>query len=348
MTPLRRNLRAALLAALLATAPAAPARTDSLCDRPHVPGAPHVVLLLWRGPTEVERGLEAHLQAQGLALNITCLSADSNPANLPGMVAQARALAPDLVYTWGTGVTLATVGRADRVNPAVHITDRPVVFTMVAYPIESGIVPSFETSGRNVTGATHTVPLIAQVRAMRTYRPLSSIGVLYNPLELNSVINVQQLTEVAGAEGIEVIALPVLLDDTGAPDPSSLPGLIARLAARQPQFLFIGPDSFIGQHRDVVIGTALAAGLPAFTGTELEIADGNAMVGLVTSYYNLGRYMGALVERVLQDGVDPAEIPVRTLSHFTYIVRLPVARDLGLFPPLEVLDFARIINEPRP
>jgi len=338
----------ALLALPLATAAVRPAGAGSPCDRPHVVGAPHVVMLLWRGPTEVERGFDAHVQAQGLALNVTCLSADSNAANLPGMVAQARALAPDLVYTWGTGVTLATIGRADRVDPAVHITDRPVVFTMVAYPVESGIVPSFEAPGRNVTGATHTVPLVAQVRAMRTYRPLSSIGVLYNPLELNSVINVQQLSEVAAAEGVEVIALPVLLDAAGAPDPSSLPGLIARLAARQPQFLFIGPDSFIGQHRDVVIGRALAAGLPSFTGTELEIADGNAMVGLVTSYYNLGRYMGALVERVLQDGVPPADIPVRTLSHFTYVVRLPVARELGLFPPLEVLDFARIITEPRP
>jgi putative tryptophan/tyrosine transport system substrate-binding protein len=336
---------AALLAAFLSGAPAS---AGTICDRPHVAGAPHVVMLLWRGPTEVERGFLAHVEARGMALNVTCLSADRNAANLPDMVARARALAPDLVYTWGTGVTLAAVGRADRVDPEVHITDRPVLFTMVAYPVESGLVPSFAEPGRNVTGATHTVPLLAQLRAMRAYRPVSSIGVIFNPLEVNSIINVQQLTETAEAEGIEVIALPVLLDAAGLPDPSSLSLLVARLAARQPQFLFIGPDSFIGEHREAVIGAALASGLPAFTGTELEIAEGSAMLGLVTSYYNLGRYMGSLVEQVLFEGLDPRDIPVRTLSRFTFMVRLPVAQRLGLYPPLEVLDFAQILLEPPP
>ena len=336
-------------AALLAALPCgATAVAGTICDRPHVADAPHVAMLLWRGPTEVERGVLGHLEARGIALNVTCLSADSNAANLPGMVAQARALAPDLVYTWGTGVTLATVGRADRVNPELHITDIPVLFTMVAYPVESGIVPSFAAPGRNVSGATHTVPLPAQLQAMRAYRPVSSIGVIYNPLEVNSVINVQQLSDAAEAQGIEVVALPVLLDGAGQPDPSSLPLLVARLAAQQPQFLFIGPDSFIGQHRETVIGAALSAGLPAFTGTELEIAEGSAMLGLVTSYYNLGRYMGALIEQVLHDGLAPRDIPVRTLSRFTFMVRLPVAQRLGLYPPLEVLDFAQILLEPPP
>ena len=337
----------ALLAALV-SAPALPAMAGTICDRPHVAGAPHLVMLLWRGPTEVERGFLGHVEARGIELNVTCLSADSNAANLPDMVAEARALAPDMVYTWGTGVTLAAIGRAERVDPERHITDIPVVFTMVAYPIESGIVPSFEDTGRNITGATHTVPLLAQIRAMRAYRPVSSIGVIFNPLEVNSVINVQQLTDTAEAEGIEVIALPVLLDAAGQPDPASLPLLVARLAARQPQFLFIGPDSFIGQHREAVIGAALSAGLPAFTGTELEIAEGSAMLGLVTPYDNLGRYMGALVEQVLFEGVAPQDIPVRTLSRFTFMVRLPVAKRLGLYPPLEVLDFAQILLEPPP
>jgi len=340
------TLRLPLALAALLSAPVATAGT--ICDRPHVDGAPHLVMMLWRGPTEVERGFLGHVEARGMEVNVTCLSAESSGANIPGMVARARELAPDLIYTWGTGVTLATVGRADRVDPAQHITDIPVVFTMVAYPVESGIVPSFEDTGRNVTGATHTVPLLAQIRAMRAYRPVSSIGVIFNPLEVNSVINVQQLTETAEAEGIEVIALPVLLDAAGRPDPASLPLLVARLAARQPQFLFIGPDSFIGQHREAVIGAALAAGLPAFTGTELEIAEGSAMLGLVTSYYNLGRYMGSLVEQVLFEGVAPRDVPVRTLSRFTFMVRLPVAQRLGLYPPLEVLDFAQILLEPPP
>jgi len=344
----RRLLTCALLGAMLAPAQAAWAQEDdtTICDGPEIPGAPHLVMMLWRGPTEVERGVRDQLLSQGIEINVTCLSADSSRDNLPTMVARARELAPDLVYTWGTSVTLGTVGAAESVDPEQHITDIPAIFTMVSYPIESGLVPSFEDTGRNITGSSHTVPLEAQIRAMQTYRTVSSIGVLYNPLEVNSVINIQQLTAAAEASGIDVIALPVPLNAEGEPDPDSLEGLMRRLTDQQPQFLFIGPDSFIGTHREAVIGLAMERGLPAFTGTELEIANGRAMVGLVTSYYNLGRYMGSLIERVMIDGEDPADIPVRTLSRFTYIVRLPVARELELYPALEILDFAEIITEP--
>jgi putative ABC transport system substrate-binding protein len=304
--------------------------------------------MLWRGPTEVERGLGDALTASGHAINVTCLSAESDRANLPAMVAVARRLAPDLIYTWGTSVSLATLGPVDGADPTRHITDIPAVFTMVSYPVESGLVTSFERSGRNLTGSSHTVPLAAQLRAMQSYRPVSAIGVLFNPLEENSVINVQGLTAVARAAGVEVHALPVPVDARGQPDAAALPRLVRELAARQPQFLFIGPDSFIGAHRDTVIGEAIALGLPSFTGTELEIVNGRATVGLVTSYYNLGRYMGALIEEVLIGKVAPRDIPVRTLSRFTYMVRMPVARELGLYPGLDILDFAEIITEPLP
>lgn len=351
MTPLidwRSAPRAALiaLASLLPAGAAVAQDAPTICDRPHVEGAPHVVMLLWRGPTEVERGVAEYLDAQQITVNVTCLSTERDRANLPGIVARAKELAPDLVYTWGTSVTLAAVGPHDAVDPAQHITETPVVFTMVSYPVNAGVVPSFEETGRDVTGSSHTVPLEALVRAMQTYRPVSSIGMLYNPLELNSVINVQQMQEVAAAEGIDVVALPVPLDDGGNPDASQLPQLVQRLAEQEPQFLFIGPDSFIGDNRDMVIGAAMTHGLPAFTGTELEIANGRAMVGLVTSYFNLGRYMGSLIQRVLVEGDAPRDIPVRTLSRFTYLVRMPVAQELGLYPRLEILDFAQIITEP--
>jgi putative ABC transport system substrate-binding protein len=54
--------------------------------------------------------------------------------------------------------------------------------------------------------------------------------------------------------------------------------------------------------------------------------------------------MGALIERVLVHGEDPRDIPISTLSRFTFLLRLEVAQRLRLYPPLEVLDFAKIID----
>jgi putative ABC transport system substrate-binding protein len=215
---------------------------------------------------------------------------------------------------------------------------------MVSYPVGSRIVPDFGSSGRNATGATHTVPLPAQISAMQAYRPIQRLGVLYNPLESNSLVNVRQLKELARQSDFEVIDIAVPLGADGQPMPETLPDLIADLAAREPQFLYIGPDTFIGEHRDTVIGEALKHGLPAFTSTELEILRGRAMIGLVTRYYALGRYMGFLLDQVLFAGTRPVDIPIRPLSRFTYALRLSVASELGLYPPLDVLNYAHVLD----
>lgn len=342
--------RTGLLALLtwLTVLAAGPARAaedgPTICERPHVEGYHHIVMLLWRGPTQVEAGFLSYVRENDLPFNVTCLSAERDAEKLPGMVARAKALRPDLIYTWGTSVTLATLGEYDAVAPDRHVVDIPVIFTMVSYPAKSRIVPSFESSGRNATGATHVVPLEAQIRAMQAYRPVQRLGVVYNPLESNSVLNVRQLKELGQRRGFEVLAAPVELDAQGAPMPESLPRLIAELAAQEPQFLYIGPDTFIGQNRETVIGTALEHGVPTFTSTELEILRGRAMVGLVTRYVNLGRYMAHLAERVLLEGVAPSDIPVSTLSRFTYAVRLSVAAELELYPPMKVLNYAHVLD----
>lgn len=303
-----------------------------------------IYMILFRGETEVEQGFRAYLEERGIPHELIVRNVDRDRDNIPPFVAEAKAMRPDLIYTWGTGVTLGVVGEYDQVDPDEHVTDIPVVFTMVASPEGARVVPSRESSGRNVTGVTHIVPLDTQIRAMRAYRPLSRLAVIYNPDEENSVVNVRELKELGAQMDFEVIDQPVPLDAAGQPDPSTLPDLIASVAAREPQFLYIGPDTFVGVHRDVITTEAIRHRLPAFTATELEIRHSEAMVGLVSGYYNVGRFTGFKAEQILLEGKDPAEIPIETLARFTYLVKMPVARDIGLYPPMGVLDYAEVID----
>lgn len=328
----------------LLTAPAAGATGKTACDLPKAPNHRDIVMLLWRGASEVEAGFRSYVLENDLPFNVTCLSADMDPENLPRIIDRAKRMKPDLIYTWGTPTTRATLGTHEEKAPNARVTDIPVIFTMVAYPQKSGIVPSFEAARPNATGATHSVPLEAQVRAMKAYRPLKRLGVIYNPLENNSVVNVRQLKKLGRQGDFEVIALPVELNIKNRPDPESLPELIDKLAAREPQFLYLGPDSFIGSHRKTMTREAMAHGIPAFTATQLAIQKGDALLGLYTSYFNLGRYMAHLAERVLIAGVEPGSIPVQRLSRFTYGLRLSVADRLGVYPPLGVLDYAKVLD----
>lgn len=303
-----------------------------------------VLMLLWRGETEVEAGFRSYIQERALPFDLIVRNAGQDPARIPDLIAEAKRLEPDLVYTWGTPLTLGVVGTHDRADPARHLTDVPVVFTMVTYPVESRIAPDLSSSGRNVTGTTHTVPVEAQIRAIRAFRPMQRLALLYNPTEPNAVINVGELRRAAKNLDFELLAQPLPLDAAGRPDPSTLSDLIDRLAAREPQFLYLGPDTFIGDYRQTVTGEALRHRLPVFTATERPIRDSAVLLGLVAPYYHLGRFTAFKAEQILLDRRPPRNIPIETLHRFTYFVKLPVARELDLYPPLAILNYAEVLE----
>ncbi len=303
-----------------------------------------ILMLLWRGETEVEAGFRAYVEERGLPFELLVRDAGREPERIPALVDEARRLRPHLVYTWGTPLTLGVVGPHDQVDPTRHLTDVPVVFTMVAYPLEARIVPQLDAPGRNVTGTTHTVPVEAQIKAIRAYRPLKRLAVLYNPTEPNSVININELRRAAQHLNFELLAQPLPLDAQGRPDPDVLPELVERLAAREPQFLYLGPDTWIGDHRQTITEEALRHRLPVFAATERPIHDSAILLGLVAPYFHLGRFTAYKAEQILLGQRAPEEMPVETLHRFNYVVKLPVARTLDLYPPLTLLNYAEVLE----
>ena len=84
--------------------------------------------------------------------------------------------------------------------------------------------------------------------------------------------------------------------------------------------------------------------LPTFSANELEMRDSHAMVGLVSRFYNLGRLTALKARQILVDKKNPRDIPVESLSRFTYIINRSVARRLALYPPMNVLSYAEVID----
>lgn len=304
-----------------------------------------IMMILWRGETPVEQGFRDQLVKDGVAADFIVRDLARNLDRLPAVLAEAKAMRPDLVYTWGTGITLGTVGRWDAVDPQRNLTRLPVVFTMVSAPLSTGIEPPPEGPVRpNVTGVSHIAPLTAQVKAIRAYLPLSRLGILYNPAEPNSVANVEELRSTAKAMQFRLLEAPVPQDAAGAPDATSIPALVGDLAREGAQILYIGPDNFVGNHREELTAAGIAKGIPCFTATELEVREGDAMLGLVSPYAAVGRLAATKAKQILVDGRSPATLPMETLKQFSYIIRLPVALKLRLYPPLSLLDYAEVIR----
>jgi putative ABC transport system substrate-binding protein len=303
-----------------------------------------IYAITYRGRTEVERGFADYLSARGIPVEIVYRDLALDARRLPGLVEEIRRERPDLVFTWGTTATLGIAGAWDQVDPARHITDIPIVFGMVAAPVNARLVPDLKSSGRNLTGVRHVADLDTQLKAMAAYRPFRRVGMLYTPTEPNAQAVLDELRALGRRQGFSVQARAFRIDAAGRPSAEGAAGLVGELKQAGAQWLYLPPDSFLNQQaRDLVIPASLAVGLPAFASTEALMATG-ALAGLVSRYYNVGQFAAYKAEQILVHGMAPARIPVETLSRFSLQISLPVARRLGLLPPLAMFNYAEILG----
>ena len=85
----------------------------------------------------------------------------------------------DLVYT------LTTPGTT--IIKEVMPQDTPIIFSIVTYPADSGLIESFEYSGNNLVGTSNYVPLLNYVRLLQTILPdAKSVAIFHRKGEPNS------------------------------------------------------------------------------------------------------------------------------------------------------------------
>ncbi len=304
-----------------------------------------VFMVVWRGETDVERGFESYFRERGIPVRITLRNLERDRSRIPSVLEEIRAAKPDLVHTWGTSTGLGIFGPQEGGEAGKYLEeDVPGIFSLVAYPVEAGLVKSYEDPGRPLTGTAYLPPLKSQIEAILAYRPWKRFGMIYNPLERNSQINLQQMRDATREAGIELLEAEVPLDADGAPDPGALPDLVRDLSLRGMDFLYIGPDSFVSIHAETVTEEAIGHGIPSFAGTEFGFQGSRALLGLVSRYFLVGKLAGLQAERFLLEGQPLEEIPVASLSRYTLLLRMPVAHRLGIYPPMKLLPLAEIVE----
>jgi putative ABC transport system substrate-binding protein len=294
--------------------------------------------------TEVERGFEEFFASRKLPVEITYRDIARDETRLPAILDEIRTTRPDLVYTWGTSVTLGIVGPFDKVVSGRHITDIPVVFTLVAKPVEAKIVPELVNHSRRVTGVTHVVPTDAQIRAMHSYRPFETLGVLYTPTERNSVVVLEEIRRLGRERGFHTVERTFRLDAKRQPSADGAADLVRELKEAGAQWLYLPPDSFLGTLAEgVIIPAAMNLGLPTFASTE-QLMQAGALSGLVSRYFSVGQFTAHKAEQILVAKQNPSAIPVEALKRFSYQIRMSAARELKLPPPLPMLGYAELIG----
>jgi putative tryptophan/tyrosine transport system substrate-binding protein len=303
-----------------------------------------IYAVTFRGMTEVEKGFQDYFSSRNIPVNITFRDINRDTTQLPAIVQEIKAKRPHLVYTWGTSVSLGVAGPHDAVNPAQHLTDIPVVFTLVAAPVLAKLVPDLKSSRRNVTGVYHVAPTETQIRTMASYRPFQTIGVLYTPTEQNSVVIIDELRKLARTDGFTVVDRTFRLDADRKVTAEGAADLVREIKEAKAQWLYLPPDSFLGsQARDIIIPAAMKVGLPTFASTE-QLMEAGALSGLVSRYYSIGQFTAYKAELILTGKAQASAIPIETLKRFSLQIHMAAAEKLKFPPPLPMLNYAELIK----
>ena len=77
---------------------------------------------------------------------------------------------------------------------------------------------------------------------------------------------------------------------------------------------------------------------------EQLVRNEKALVSVAARYYDVGRLAGAQAERILVEGIRPGDLPVVRMTEFAVVINLAVAKSLNLFPPMDLLQIAEIVN----
>ncbi len=281
-----------------------------------------VAMITWRGETDAERGFMEGMQNSGYHITFRKYDANQNLKQLTRVITEIETIPFDLIYVFGTTATRCVLSR---------IKNRPVVFNIVSQPVETGIIKSWESSGNNATGASSMVPILNQLKALKKVVDYSRLGIIYNPLEPNSMI---QRNIVKNLEGV----LGFILTDYRISGKSDIPRIIPGLEGRV-DAVFLPADSMIKSLGREIMKQVNEFNIPSLTAIESMVVSDNALMGLVPSYYRLGRLSATKAILILQS-VKPSDIPSETLDYFHISVNMNTAKKIGVYIPISILIIA--------
>lgn len=303
-----------------------------------------IVMVLPRAAQSTEAGFRSYLERENVGARYVEVHYGGNARNADALRQQVAALQPDLVYAWGTPTALALAGRHDESNAGNPLRNTPIVFTEVTDPVNAGLIANLQQPERNITGVSHVAPLEVQFNAFQAYRPFRRIGYLHNPAEPNSQTILRNLRAQAQRQGMQVIEASLALNADQAPDPAQIAPLVADIAARGADLLYIGPVTFLAfTHRDAVTQAALRQRLPTFCATESIVRRSGCLFGLFSNETNVGRFAGSMARQILVEKKPVGAIAASTLQRFSLLVNLPTAQALDLYPPMLLLNVAEVI-----
>ena len=209
---------------------------------------------------------------------------------------------------------------------AAETTDIPIVLTAVTDPADSGLVADNAAPGGNVTGSSDLTPVKEQIQLLHNIFPdAKKVGVLYCSAESNSAIQAEMAHEACEELGLEAVDYTVATSNDIQTMVESMVGEV--------DVLYAPTDNVIAAGMSTVAMIANENMLPTVVG-EQGMVDAGGLVTYTIDYKELGKVAGQMAIRILQDGENPAEMPIEYYpsDKLQLVVNEDTAAVLGIDP----------------
>jgi ABC-type uncharacterized transport system substrate-binding protein len=237
-------------------------------------------------------------------------------------------------------VDIIVAGGEAAIRAAKRATTRiPIVMTLAADPVGSGLVPTLAHPGGNVTGMSALASDLAskRVELLKELCPQAKrVAVLWNPSNQSKVTEWKDTQLAAQSAALTLMPFDV---QTSAEIDRAFPSI----KREQPDAMIVLTDSFTLAFRQQIGEFAVANRLPMIAELrEFVVVGGLASYG--ASRADLWRRAATSVVKILH-GDNPGDLPVEQPTRFELVVSLKTAKTLALAVPPTLLTRADEVIE---
>ena len=216
-----------------------------------------------------------------------------------------------------------------------ELKDTPIVLSLVWDPVESGFAKSWTSSGTNVTGSSNRVPMVSVVKALLRLGPVKRLGVMFNPSERNSVLQMEEIRGLQRELGFELVEVPINKKEEAA--------AVTRAFAPRVNALYATGAVTVTSQMEAIAVVAAENRLPTASHIS-DTVEAGALLGVISNLQEVGKLAGAKAAQILR-GAKPSDIPIETLKHFEVAVNMKTANASGIKIPVDLLQSAtRVIR----
>ena len=210
-------------------------------------------------------------------------------------------------------------------------TTIPIVFTVHADPVGTGLVDSLARPGGNVTGLSdfHGDLVAKRLELIKEVAPSASrIAFFWNSASTTGPSQLKQLQTAAPALGITLLSFEVKR-------PDDFERAFTAMRKERPAALVVHGNPLLATHRSQIFEFAVKHRLPTIY-THEQWVEAGGLMSYGAHFPDLWRRAATYVDKILK-GTRPADLPVEQPIKFYLVISLKAAKQIGLTIPPNVL-----------